>query len=100
MIEKTSIILIFLLCFGLVGCSKTYHGIDELIEKAREEFPISNADTVDIQYAGMCGEDNKALAWFISGDEYQVHHYLPMEIEIKGNGANYTFIHTCESPTS
>ena len=90
----TSIILIFLLCFGFVGCSKTYHGIDELIEKAREEFPISNADTVDIQYAGMCGEDNKALAWFISGNEYQAHHYLPMEIEIKGNGANYTFIHT------
>ena len=95
----TSIILIFLLCFSLVGCSKTYHGTDELMEKAREEIPISNADTVDIQYAGMCGEDNKAIAWFISGDEYQAHYYLPMEIEIKGNGANYTFIHTYKPMT-
>ena len=89
-----SIVLIFILCAGMAGCAKTYHGTDELLEKAREEIPISESDTIDIQYAGMCKKGSTAIAWFISGDEYQKHYYLPMEIEIKNNGENYTFVHT------
>lgn len=69
------------------------------MEKARQEIPISDADTIEMQYAGMCGEDNKAIAWYISGDEYQAHYYLPMEIEIKDNGANYTFVQTYKPMT-
>ena len=88
------VILLCMLCMSVTGCAKTYHGTDELIEKARKEIPIVEADNTEIQYAGMCGEDNKAIAWFISGNEYQAHYYLPMEIEIKGNGANYTFVRT------
>lgn len=94
-----SIIVITLLCLNLAGCAKTYHGTDELMEKARQEIPISDADTIEMQYAGMCGEDNKAIAWYISGDEYQAHYYLPMEIEIKDNGANYTFVQTYKPMT-
>ena len=86
------VILLCMLCMSVTGCAKTYHGTDELIEKARKEIPIAEADSTEIQYAGMCGEDNKAIAWFISGNEYQAHYYLPMEIEIKGNGANYSFV--------
>ncbi len=89
-----SAILISLLCLSLVGCSKTYHGTDELIEKARKEIPISEAETTDIVYAGITGKENKAIAWFISGNEYQAHYYLPMEVELKGNGANYSFVRT------
>ena len=88
------VILLCMLCMSVTGCAKTYHGTDELIEKARKEIPIAEADNTEIQYAGMCGKDNKAIAWFISGNEYQAHYYLPMEIEIKGNGANYTFVRT------
>ena len=69
------------------------------MEKARQEIPIAYADTIEMQYAGMCGEGNKAIAWYVSGDEYQDHYYLPMEIEIKGNGANYTFVHTYKPMT-
>lgn len=87
-------IFLCMLCFFITGCEKTYHGTDELIEKARKEIPISEADSTEIQYAGMCGIDNKVIAWFISGNEYQAHYYLPMEIEIKGNGANYSFVRT------
>lgn len=83
-----------LLCFGLAACTKTYHGTDELMEKAREELPVAEADTIDMQYAGMCGADGKAIAWFISGNENQAHYYLPMEVEIKGDGTEYTFVHT------
>lgn len=64
------------------------------MEKARKEIPISDADTIDMQYAGMCGVDNKAIVWFISRNEYQAHYYLPMEVEIKDNCAEYVFIHT------
>lgn len=88
------VVLIFLFCFSFAGCAKTYHGTDELMEKARQEIPISDSDKIELQYAGMCGEGNKAIAWYISGDECQEHYYLPMEIEIKGNEADYIFIHT------
>ena len=77
------IVLIALLCFSLVGCDKTYHGTDELMEKARQEILIANADTIETQYARMCKDGNKAIAWYVSADEYQAHYYLPMEIEIK-----------------
>lgn len=79
---------------SLSACGKTLKGTDELIEKAREEIPISDSDTIDIQYAGMCGNDNRAIAWFISGNEYQKHYYLPMEVEVKENATEYTFIRT------
>jgi len=80
---------------GLAGCGeRTYKGTDALIEKARKEIPVSGADTIEVQYAGMCGVDNKAIAWFISGNEYQAHYYLPMEIRIKENRGEYVFVHT------
>ena len=88
------ILYLCIICFFLTGCARTYHGTDELTEKAREEFPISEADTTEVRYAGMIGKGDKAIAWFISGSEYQYHCYLPMEIGIKGNAAEYTFIRT------
>ena len=88
------IALVSILCACLTGCAKTYHETDELMAKAREELPISDADTVEMQYAGMSENGSKAIAWFISGDEYQTHYYLPMEIELKNNGTDYAFVHT------
>lgn len=85
--------LCLVLTLSLVGCQKTIKGTDELIEKAREELPISDADSIEVQYAGMCAEGDKALIWFISGNEYQKHYYLPMECEIVGED-EYTFTHT------
>ena len=81
------------LCFSLAGCAKTYKGTDGLIEKAREEIPISDADTIDMQYGGMCVVDDTALVWFVSGNKHQAHYYLPMEVEIKGE-AEYAYVRT------
>lgn len=94
--KKMMVLLWALVCMlGLAGCSqKNYSGTDELMKKARKEIPISDADTIDMQYAGMCGVDNKAIVWFISGNEYQTHYYLPMEIETKENCTEYVFVHT------
>lgn len=47
------IVLACILGFSLVGCTKTYKGTDGLIEKAREEIPISDSDTADMQYGGI-----------------------------------------------
>ena len=88
-----AIFLSSLFLFSLVGCAKTYHGTEELLEKAREEFPIAEAETAEIRYAGMCGKENKVLCWFVSGNEYQVHTYLPMEADVLGKDA-YRFVHT------
>lgn len=81
------------MCFSLAGCAKTYKGTDELIEKAREEIPISDAATIDMQYGGMCAKDDTALVWFISGNKEQTHYYLPMEVKIKGE-SEYAYVRT------
>ena len=83
-------VLIITMVLSLSACGKTLKGTDGLIEKAREEIPISDSDTIDLQYAGMCGNDNRAIAWFISGNEYQKNYYLPMEVEVKEDAAELT----------
>ena len=92
--KKTlSFFIIICICFSLAGCAKVYKGTDALIKKAREEIPIADAENTDITYAGMCGKDDSALVWFISGNEYQLHTYLPMELEVKA-ADRYTFVQT------
>ena len=88
-----SAILLCVLCVSVTGCSKTYHGTDELIEKARKEIPIADADRIEIQYAGMSERGDMVLAWFVSGNEYQAHYYLPIGFNIVGD-EEYTFFHT------
>lgn len=91
--KMMSILFIFILAFSFAGCQKTIKGTNELIEKAREEIPISDADTIEIKYAGVLGKDDAALIWFISGSEYQAHYYLPMECNVVGKD-EYTFVRT------
>ena len=87
------VLLLSLLCCFLAGCTTTYHGTADLIEKAREELPIADADTIELSYAGQCAREDMALAWFISGNSYQAHYYLPISFHIVGDNA-YTFHHT------
>ena len=88
--KKIMLVIFTCALFMLCGCQKTLKGTDALIEKAREEIPVSNADTISIEYAGMCVEDDSALVWFISGNENQAHYYLPMECNVVGKN-EYTF---------
>ncbi len=71
----------------------TYTGISELTDKAREEMPISDAENADISFIGQCKSDDKVLMWFISGNEYQSHCYLPMECTAVGKN-QYKFKRT------
>lgn len=94
---KKAIMFVLVLCmaFSLCGCQKTLKGTDALIEKARKEIPIANAANTDIAYVGLCGKDNLALIWFVSGNEYQAHYYLPMECTVVGEN-EYTFERICK----
>ena len=90
-----SVALILLCVLSLSSCGKILHGSDELIEQAREVFPLTDAENCFIQYAGLCGKDDEVLVWFVSGDENEVHHYLPMECSVVGdNQYKYTGIFT------
>jgi len=94
---KRIVVFIVVLCMTitLCGCQKTLRGTDALIEKAREEIPVSDAENIDISFAGLCGRDDLALLWFVSGNEYQAHYYLPMECTVVGKD-EYTFERICK----
>ena len=73
------VLFAMLACVLLLSACGKMKTSDELIGKARKEIPIADADDTDISYAGKCRSDSYSLLWFISGDEYQAHYYLPME---------------------
>lgn len=83
-----------MIVLSLSACGKTLRSTDELIEAARKEIPISYAETTEIQFAGMSAEEEKAIAWFISGNAYQMHYYLPMELKVKEKPDEYVFTRT------
>ncbi|MBO1679826.1 hypothetical protein [Bittarella massiliensis (ex Durand et al. 2017)] len=78
---------------SLAGCQKTLKGTDALVEKARAEIPIADAENTEIRYAGQCVQGDDALLWFISGNAYQAHSYLPMECTVVGE-EEYAFVRT------
>lgn len=81
---KKLLFAIFSSVILLSACGKIKN-TDELIRKARKELSVSDADSIDIAYAGECKNDSYSLIWFISGDGSQEHYYLPMEcLEVNG----------------
>lgn len=85
-----SLMVALLLLFSFSGCSDKMTTTDDFINKARKEIPIGDAENTDIEYAGNCMRDNKALLWFVSGNENQAHYYLPMGCSVVG-GDSYVF---------
>ncbi len=73
------------------GCRATLTTEEELIEKAREEITVAEADTIDVQLAAICTKNDKALMWFITGNEYQMHRYFPMVFDVVGEN-EYVFV--------
>lgn len=76
----------------------TYTDISSLTEKARAEFPVADAENIGISYAGQIKKDDKVLLWFVSGNEYQSHYYLPMECTLVGEN-EYRFERTYKPMT-
>ena len=75
-----AMIISSLLLFG--GCKKTATDDEDMIAIAREEIPVSDAETIEIQIIGRIDKDNRSLVCFMTGNEYQAHSYFPIEFKI------------------
>lgn len=76
-----------------MGCGDKYIGEDGLVSKARDEIPVSNADTIELVIAGSSSIENSRLVWFISGNKNQAHTYTPIEF-IESSDNQYEFVKT------
>jgi hypothetical protein len=74
------IIIISLLL--LAGCKKTATDEEDMIKIAREEIPVADAETTDLQIIGRIDKDKSSLVCFMTGNEYQAHCYFPIEFKI------------------
>lgn len=63
---------------------------DELIEKVREIIPVSDSYDTEIIIAGVAQNKEYVLMWFVSGNSYQTHYYLPVEFSMAGD-SSYVF---------
>lgn len=69
-------------------------GEDGLIAKARREITnLAEVETIEMTIAGKSTiENNRHLFWIITGNEYQMHKYYPLEVIEVGDG-EYEFVH-------
>lgn len=84
--------LIFMLLFSFAGCGRVMDDEADYIRRARKEFHIADADTIEMKLIGEHRAGEKVLLWFVSGNEYQTHHYLPMSCFVAKDGG-YVFDH-------
>ena len=97
--KKGIIILVLcLLCLCIaVPAVTVFGGVIEgeegLIEKAREEIPVADAETIELVIAGKSVDGDAELYWFKSGNEYQYHRYTPIEFTALGDD-KYRFVKT------
>lgn len=92
--RKNKLIVFALGCtiaFSLVSCREKLKSTEDLIAKARKEITVADADTIEVQLAAKHIKDDKAMMWFITGNEYQMHHYFPMVFDVVGE-EEYVFV--------
>lgn len=58
----------------------------DYIEKARNELNVYDAENIEMKFIGEITKGNHALLWFMTGNEYQAHNYLPMSCSITEDG--------------
>jgi len=88
-----SSIIIVIMILSLAGCQRVMYDEEDFIEKARKEFAISDAETIEMKYIGEHVKRDNALLWFMSGNEHQTHNYLPMSCTVTEDGGR-VFEHT------
>ncbi len=68
-------------------------GEDGLIAKARKEIKnLAEAETIEMVVAGKSSIDNnRHLFWIITGNEYQMHRYYPLEV-VEIDSEEYRFV--------
>lgn len=68
-------------------------GEDGLIAKVRKEITnLAEVETIEMTIAGKSTIDNnRHLFWIITGNEYQMHRYYPLEV-IEVESGKYKFV--------
>jgi len=97
--KKPTLIFVFILLAAicLAGVynaqSSKIVGEEGLIAKARREIKnLAEADTIEMSVAGKSTIDhNRHLFWMITGSEYQMHRYYPLEV-IENTDGEYKFV--------
>ena len=88
----------FLVVIGIVAAlvvqSSKIIGEEGLIAKARKEIKnLAEVETIEMTVAGKSTIDgNRHMFWIITGNEYQMHRYYPLEVIERENG-EYKFVH-------
>ena len=80
------VILILVMIFSFTGCEQVMYDKEDFIQRARKEFHIADAETIEITYIGEIVKKDKALLWFMSGNESQAHRYIPIRCAITADG--------------
>lgn len=93
---KKFLVSILVLSLLFCGCAKVYEGEEGLIEKAREEIPLSDIENIEVEL--MAGIENgyEEIFWFKTGNEYQHNRYFPIGFKNKG-GDKYEFVKIYDS---
>lgn len=84
--RNVSIVLVLMVLLSVTGCQAAMYDEADYIKRARKEFNISEAETIEMQFIGEITAGDNALLWIMSGNEYQAHHYLPMSCAIREDG--------------
>ena len=91
----TGLIAICLVCL-IVICvvqSSKIIGEEGLIATARKEIKnLAEVESIDMTIAGKSTIDNRHMFWIITGNEYQMHRYYPLEV-IELEKDKYKFVH-------
>ena len=78
------IVFSFAIIFSFSGCTKTLYSEEEIIASARGVIPLSDIKNIDMRIAGKTIVEDKALMWFVTGNEYQNNRYFPIEYNVVG----------------
>lgn len=89
--KKISLFFILGFVFILSGCMRSVKTESEMIDLIREEIPLSDAETVQMQSAGRIDMDDQTLLIIKTGGEYNKHSYFPAVFDKKGS--SYTLDH-------
>lgn len=89
-----SVLLVAICLIGVFAVqSSKMAGYDGLIAKARKEIKnLAEVETIGMSVAGKSTiNNNNHLFWIITGNEYQMHRYYPLEVIELENG-EYKFV--------
>jgi len=89
-----SVLLVIVCIAGVFAVqSSKIVGEDGLIAKARKEITnLAEVETIEMAIAGKSTiDDNRHLFWIITGNEYQMHRYYPLEV-IEVESGKYKFV--------